>query len=86
MKLSRFTSSMIKSAKRGGERLSGHLVGENPRKYRLTADMPGTSSRQHMGMSHETAPFKHQMGLFRGNTGPTGVGMGMEGPEEGLPP
>jgi hypothetical protein len=85
VKLSRFTRSQISSAQRGGGQLS-HIPGENPRKEKLTAIIPGSTPRKHMGMSHATAPFKHQMSLFRGNTGaPTGVGMGMEGPEEGLP-
>jgi hypothetical protein len=78
MRLSRFTRQQIQSH---GMQL-GHIPGENPRKQAFTS-MPGVSSRKptgrvHMGMSHATAPLKHQM------VSPSNFGI--EGPEEGLPP
>jgi len=79
MKLSRFTRSQI-AASHGGAQLH-HIPGMNPRKYSLTDTVHGAQHRGRvsMGMSHVTAPYKHEMQHFGG-------GIGIEGPEEGLPP
>lgn len=83
MRLTRTTREAFKTAQRGGGHL-GRSLTTLPRRDKLTMDMAG-SGRQHMGMGQATAPYKHQMGLFKGNNG-LSTNMGMEGPEEGLPP